>query len=344
MLMSLRGCRALFLLMVCAAAVTTSSAANCAEPQTSQTSAVSPPAIESGRLGFALLDLQTSKTYGYQADQRFPMQSVFKCILAVKVLQEVDAGKLTVDQPVVLTPEDLAMQWSPISKNFQGTSQTFTIRQLLTAAVGNSDNTAADKLMQMVGGPTAVTAMIRSAGINDIRIDRYEREFQPELLGLPAFKLGEKIDQAAFDAAASAVPPDRQKTAFQQYISSTDPRDTATPLAACEFLAKLANGHLLSRQSTSLLLKIMTESASGAKRLKAGLPPGATLAHKTGTGGDVMGANAGTNDIGIITLADGRKFAIASFLAGSAEPAQRREEVHAEVARRLLEACGALTR
>lgn len=77
----------------------------------------------------------------------------------------------------------------------------------------------------------------------------------------------------------------------------------------------------------------MTDVSTGQKRLKAGLPPGAKLAHKTGTSGMILGINAATNDIGIVTLPDGRKYAVAIFLAGSAMPEDEREAVHASLMR-----------
>jgi beta-lactamase class A len=100
----------------------------------------------------------------------------------------------------------------------------------------------------------------------------------------------------------------------------------------------LDRGALLSADMTAVLIRAMAESPTGAQRLKAGLPAGARLAHKTGTGPDVLGLNAATNDIGIVTLPGGAKFAIAVFLAGSALPEAQREAVHARIMAILAEA------
>jgi beta-lactamase class A len=62
----------------------------------------------------------------------------------------------------------------------------------------------------------------------------------------------------------------------------------------------------------------MTEAIPGAKRLKGELPAGTVVAHKTGTGGTRNGITSATNDIGIITLPDGRHLAVTAFVSDSA--------------------------
>ena len=46
---------------------------------------------------------------------------------------------------------------------------------------------------------------------------------------------------------------------------------------------------------------------TGPNRLKGGLTPGWTLSHKTGTGQELGGVQAGYNDVGILTAPDGKK-------------------------------------
>ena len=84
----------------------------------------------------------------------------------------------------------------------------------------------------------------------------------------------------------------------------------------------------------------MTQTTTGQARLKAGLPPAATLAHKTGTGRTDLGVNPATNDIGVITLKDGRRYAVAVFLAGSPAGDAERDAIIADVARAVVRAAG----
>jgi beta-lactamase class A len=84
----------------------------------------------------------------------------------------------------------------------------------------------------------------------------------------------------------------------------------------------------------------MATSPTGANRLRAGLPPGARLAHKTGSSGTDLGFTPATNDIGIVTLADGRQFAAAAFLAGSTATLAARDKLFADAARLMVQAFG----
>ena len=83
---------------------------------------------------------------------------------------------------------------------------------------------------------------------------------------------------------------------------------------------------------TLFLLHIMTESETGRRRLKKGLPKEASLAHKTGTGGTKDGVTGATNDIGIITLPNGNHVAIAVYVKDSRADMWSRENVMAKIA------------
>jgi beta-lactamase class A len=84
---------------------------------------------------------------------------------------------------------------------------------------------------------------------------------------------------------------------------------------------------------TTLLLKLMTETETGDRRIKRGLSDGASVAHKTGTGGTDKGITGATNDIGIITLPDGRHILLAVYVSDSPGSGAVREKVIADIAR-----------
>lgn len=105
-------------------------------------------------------------------------------------------------------------------------------------------------------------------------------------------------------------------------------RNWSTPAAAVALL------EALERSGDSLLLNLMTHSSPGPKRIKGLLPPGAVVAHKTGTSGTTPdGLTRATNDIGIVTLPGGRHLAIAVFVADSKAGEEVREAVIAKIAR-----------
>jgi beta-lactamase class A len=72
-------------------------------------------------------------------------------------------------------------------------------------------------------------------------------------------------------------------------------------------------------------METMSHTVTGRARLKAALPGGWELAHKTGTGQDLKGRNAGFNDVGIITAPDGRRYALAVMIGDTTAPIRERQ-------------------
>ena len=289
-----------------------------------------------GRLGIALMDLRDRQLWSHRGSETFPMQSVFKLPLAVAVLQQVEAGKFRLDQPITVTRKDFSLFHSPLAKAFKGERNDYPLRELIRLAAGESDNTAADLLMREIGGPQVVTKMLRDGGVQAMSIDRYERLFQPEIYGLKGFGWDEVVDEKAFRAELKAMRPRLRIANLSNALK--DKRDASTPEASAQFLEALAKGNWLREPAhTALLDKIMLETKTGPQRIRAGLPDGARFAHKTGLGPSADGLNHATNDIGIVTLPDGRRFAIAVYLAGSQADAKAREAAHAAVARLAVE-------
>jgi beta-lactamase class A len=100
-----------------------------------------------------------------------------------------------------------------------------------------------------------------------------------------------------------------------------------------ELLRVFHRGAGLSPASRDLLLRLMQESVPGAQRIKGLLPQGTLVAHKTGTSGTVNGVTAATNDVGIVTLPDGRHMAVVVFVSDSKGTLAAREGVIARMAR-----------
>ncbi|HEY8003383.1 MAG TPA: class A beta-lactamase [Phenylobacterium sp.] len=283
-----------------------------------------------GTLGFGLMNLESGEFWVRLGDRTFPMQSVFKMVLGAAVLSEVDAGRVRLGEVITLTDKELSPPWSPIADAWPGRSD-YTVDELLTLAVGISDSTAADLLMKRIGGPGAVTAWLQSKKIDEVRVDRYERELQPDVVGLASFRPAWK-GAAAFQAAEASVPAARRLAATRAAIA--DPRDSSTPRGMLGFLRHLDDGELISPPSTRKLLTIMLQSPRGAERLKAGMPKDVRFAHKIGTWGPVAaGLSEAYNDVGIFTLKDRRSYAIVAFLTGSTAPERDRAALFADLGR-----------
>jgi beta-lactamase class A len=288
-----------------------------------------------GVVGVGLKNLESGEVFTLAADRGFPMQSVFKAPLGAAVLAEADAGRLSLDEPFTLEATDLSPPYSPIAKAWPA-RRDYAARDLLAAAVSQSDNTAADVLMAKIGGPGALTAWLAAERIEGVRVDRYERELQPEMLGLGAFRPAWSGE--AFETALEAVPPEQQRQALTAYLA--DPRDTATPRGMLDFLNLLNDGELLSPASTRLLLELMTASRTGVQRIAAGLPAGSLWAHKTGTGWAVQGVASAVNEVGIATLPDKRRYALAVFVSGAPLEPEACDAMIADIARALISGVG----
>ena len=249
-----------------------------------------------GRVGVFATLLGTDQEVVLAADERFPMQSVFKLPLAMTVLAAVDRGDLALDQAVRVTPADFVSdrQHSPIRDRNPG-GVTLPLRDLLRAAASESDGTAADVLLGLVGGPEAVTAFVRGLGVDGLTVAVTEKDM--------------------------ARDPQAQ---FQNW---------ATPEGAAAVLRALDEGRGLSSDSRGHLLRLLTETPTGPNRIRGRLPEGTPVAHKTGTSRTVDGVTAATNDVGIVTLPDGRRVALAVFVSDSPANDAARDRVIADVAR-----------
>ena len=285
-----------------------------------------------GVLGVALMNLESGEFWTFNGDRPFPLEGATGAVVGAATLAEVDARRLSLDQTIRAGEQDLSPPPSPIADAFP-TRTDYTVRQLLTATVSGGDNTASDILMRSIGGPGAVTGWLKLRNIELVRVDRYARESQPDLEGMASFREAWK-GETAFAAAIGAIPPAQRRAATQAYLQ--DVRDTATPRSFLHFLMALDDRALVSPASTTLLLQLMGAPGRGAGRLKAGLPPGAGLAHVSGATRTDLGLTAATSDVGILTLHDKRRYAVAVFLSGSPLEEAGRDAVIADVGRAVV--------
>ena len=269
-----------------------------------------------GRVGIAVRSIDDGWSTGWKADELYPQQSVSKLWVSITALDAVDRGRVRLDDPVTLTRDDLTVFHQPIRALVLGGGYTTTLDDLMVRAITTSDNTANDKLMRSVGGPQAVRNMIGAKHLGAIRFYNGERALQSKIAGLiwtPSYSVGN-----AFFEARDALPLAVRRAAFNRYVA--DPFDGAAPSAIVNALARLKRGELLSPSSTDHLLNIMSHTKTGANRLKGGLQPGWVLNHKTGTGQELDGKQAGYNDIGILTAPDGRSYSVAVMIKLTSVP------------------------
>lgn len=175
---------------------------------------------------------------------------------------------------------------------------TLTIEQLMKGTVEVSDNPAANILIRELGGLDALRAFYRGIGDTDTRVDRLE----PEMNRL--------------DGDKDTITPVQSVANIHRLLVSSD-----TPLSA---------------GSKSLLMRWLVDTPTGMGRIKAGVPTGWTVAHKTGTGG-----YGPVNDIGVLYPPTGDPIVMAAYFHATRESTDaQREAVIADATRIALAALG----
>jgi beta-lactamase class A len=289
-----------------------------------------------GRVGIAVHSIDKGWAVNVNGDGRLPQQSVSKLWVAMTVLDYRDLGRLKLDDPVIVTREDLTLFHQPIAAMVKGDGYKTTVGELLTRALTTSDNTANDRLLRYVGGPEAVRDMIRRKQLGDIRFGPGERLLQSMTAGLewkPHSAFGN-----GFTRARAMLPVSTRMKAFEQYVA--DPADGAAPAAIARALARLKKGELLSADSTRLLIATMEESKTGKQRLRGAVPPGWEFGHKTGTGQDLGGRTAGYNDVGILCAPDGHSYAISVMIGDTPRPIPERQALMQSVLSAIVSSAG----
>jgi beta-lactamase class A len=251
--------------------------------------------LAKGTVGIGIMDLQSRETIYLNENHQFPMQSVFKFPLGMAILDRVDKGKLSLEQKIHVTKEDLNPNtWSPLQKKFPEGNLDVSLRELLTYTVSLSDNNTCDILFRLVGGPQNVNKYMQSIGVKGINIVATEAEM--------------------------AKSWDVQFTNW------------CRPPAMIQLLDTFHQGKKLSKSSTEFLLKIMTETPTGLNRIKGLLPEQAKVAHKTGSSGtNDKGIIAAFNDVGIVTMPNGKQIAIVAFVSNAAADEKTRDNVIARI-------------
>lgn len=216
-------------------------------PQSALSEVRNPKTIEEetgGRLGVALVDSKGALLLGFNRDEAFAMCSTFKAPLAAAVLLGVEGGKFGLEGEIPISKADVLDHAPVVKKNLK--RGRMSMGELAQAAVEVSDNSAANLLLPMLGGPEGLTAFMRAHGDTASRLDRMEPALNENAQG--------------------------------------DPQDTTTPAAMAGLMGRLIFRDM-NAESSGKLRGWLNASSTGDKRIKAGLPQGWTSGSKTGTCG-----------------------------------------------------------
>ncbi len=194
------------------------------------------------RLGVYAVDTGTGREMAYNDGERFAYASTFKALAAGAVLRKYSLSGL--DRVITYSRDDLAAH-SPVTGKHVGTGMT--LRALCDAAVRFSDNTAANLLLDQLGGPHGLDAVLEGIGDDVTRMERREPE----------------LNQWAPGAT----------------------RDTSTPRALAGDLRAFVLGDVLGKGERAQLTKWLRTSTTGSELIRAGMPEGWVVGDKTGAGG-----------------------------------------------------------
>ena len=280
-----------------------------------------------GRVGIAVEDVQDGWLAAYDGDAFYPQQSVGKLWVALTVFDVAERGRLSLTDPVLVTRRDMSVFNQPILKLLTDQGYATTIDGLLVLALAQSDNAASDILLDRVGGARSVRRALKDRRLDGVRAGPSERVLESRIAAV-RWKPEYSFDRA-FWTARDAVPMQRRVRALDAYLAA--PADGATPWALADGLSRLQRGELLAPASSARFLEILGRTETGPLRLRAGLGPGWSIAHKTGTGQDLGDLATGYNDVGLITAPDGRAYAVVVMIASTRRPIPERQALMAAV-------------
>lgn len=248
-----------------------------------------------GRVGVSAMVIETGQTVSLNADGHYPMQSVYKFPIALAILQQVDKGALKLDQEVQVRKEELIIHGHSPIRDTHPNGTAMTLREVIRYSVSESDGSACDVLLRLLGGAPNAEKAIHQLGIKDIAI-----------------------------ATTEMIQTSNE---IVQY------RNWCTPTAMTQLYKIFYTKDILSPESKALLIKYMTETPTGMNRLKGQLPQGTVVIHKTGTSHTIEGLTRATNDTGIISLPNGKHLAISVFVSDAYGTTEEKEGVIAAIAK-----------
>ena len=244
-----------------------------------------------GRIGVSALNTANGLRIRHRGDERFAMCLTFKATLVGAVLARCDHGDLSLSQQLKFGERDLLSNSPETGAHLN--EGALSAEMLCAAAVKVSDNTAANLLLSLIGGPAQLTAFFRSLGDNVSRLDRVELDLNSNL--------------------------------------PNDPRDTTAPDAMSGNLKSLlVEGEVLSTASRDRLTNWMLNEQNGRNRIRLGLPSDWRVANKPGTSADRAGA---TNDIAVAWPPGRAPIVISVYIDAREATLERRTMAIAEVAR-----------
>lgn len=248
-----------------------------------------------GQIGLALKDLRDGTSFEYNGKKIWYLSSTVKVLVAISLMEEIEAKRLSLDQKITLKEEDFVDGAGPVLWSKPGTR--FSIGELLKAMLQDSDNTAANILIGLIetkelnkdvqkwlpaSGPVTSLLEVRKLAYFELHPKAKNLNNMDFVLlkntPLPQrhIEFAKKINVPVTEL----IVPSLEEAHYRFYEKGYN---SAKLSEVVVLLEKLAKNQLLSKTSTALILDHMRNMKTGDERIKAGLPSDLTFMQKTGT-------------------------------------------------------------
>lgn len=275
-----------------------------------------------GRLGISIKHLATGESASFNGDELFPTASVFKVPVIVELYRQVDAGRMNLDEKIVIVERDLVPGSGILKVLSEGL--TLSIRDLIELMMVLSDNTATDLLTERVGLDN-VNATLRDLGLGKTRVVADCRDILFDLIGLDDVPDGEKTLNLYSEKAG-------QSTGGASWSLGIEDNDVTTPDEMTRLLEMIVRGKAASRESCDAILDTMRHCQTGGYRIPKYLPRSElTLARKTGSLPGIR------NDCAVITFRESGETYILSCFTREAKDVYASEQVIADVSKHVYD-------
>lgn len=234
-------------------------------------------------------------------NKKAPLMSVFKYFIAVMVLDKIEKEKLSLNDLILINEEQvIKTTYSPMLSEYTEFPFEISISDLVEYMVSKSDNNATDILLEYAGGLSALQKYLDALGFNEIRISANEKMMEADIQN--------------------------------QYVNQS------TPLDVIRLMKLVREDMILSKTSVDFLDEIMIRTVTGKDKLKAGLPKGTVLGHKTGMSSRKPdGVRIAENDAGFVILPSKDVYYIAVFVQESVMTDDKNTALISEISKLVYE-------
>lgn len=282
-----------------------------------------------GEFALYVKDLKTGQRYTYNAATPMYLASGIKVPVMVALFKEVAAKRMSLDDELVLGPDDVR-DGAPLL-NYLRVGTPVTLRILLEAMIQQSDNAATDMIIDHLG-VDMVNEVLPAEGVKgfgpittliDVRRLVY-RELDPrtahlsprDIFRLRVTKpLKARLDKLAgmLDEAPGYFTPRELDRAYKSYYAQGF--NSAPVEAMGALLERIVTGKAVSAKYSRQMLEVMLDTQTGVRRVRGGLGPDVPWAHKTGT------QYRRTCDFGVFFIADDHPVVFAIAVKGGSRRA-----------------------